>query len=216
MKNLLRLTVLSVVLAMITVSCVPYEILRGEYRDATFYNKTPGPVDIEYQVIGSTYSAPNRINAGYNEKIKVYTVDGKATLAAEGPYVSYKWSGESISYDGTSVFYVSPNRGFIRIINNTGIDIMDVSLGTISNPKKYKATFNLTKNADTVSADIASARDAGIRVMSSDIASSLTTSYYIYFTYKNTRYRTRASIELPLIGKNSTAELTLEECVMLR
>ncbi len=215
MKNLLKLIILSAAVVLIAVSCIPYEVLRGEYRDVTFYNNTSGPVDIEYQVIGSTYSAPNRIDKGGFDKMKVYTVDGRATFVAEGPYVSYKWTAETINYDGSSQFTVNSNRGLIQIINNTDIYITDVCLGTVVNPKKYKATFSITKNMDIESADIAPGKDAGIRVMYDDIASSSTTPYYIYFTYNNTRYRTSSSVELPKIGTSITRVLTLEECTII-
>lgn len=215
MKNLSRLIVLTLAVVLIAVSCIPYEVLRGEYRDVTIYNNTSGHVDIEYQVIGSTYSAPNRIDKGCFDKMKVYTVDGKATFVAEGPYVSYKWTAETINYDGSSQFNVFSNRGLIQIINNTGIDITDVCLGTVGNPKKYQATFSITKNMDIASADIVPGKDAGIRVMGDDIASSSIIPYYIYFTYNNTRYRTRASVALPLIGTSITRELTLEECTSI-
>ncbi len=216
MKNLVRFIALSAVVLLIAVSCIPYELLRGEYRDVTFYNKTPDLVDIEYQVIGSTYSAPKRIAAGRSEKMQVYTVDGKATFTAEGPYVSYKWTGETINYDGSSQFYVAQNRGLIRIINKTGVAITDVSLGTLNNYKIYIANYDIARNMVVTSADIEPGLDAAIRVMSSDIFSSVTTPYYIYFTFNNNRYRTKASLELPPIGSSRTINLKFEECMLVR
>lgn len=211
MKNLLRLIVLFVAVALFTVSCIPYGL---EYRDVTFYNTTVGPVDISYRVLGERYSEARRVY-GY-DKFSVCTIYGKADISIEGPYASYLFTEYPLSADGTTKFYIYPNRGLIEVQNLTGGDIYDVSLGTITNQRRCGATFDLTNNVDTTNAYIAAGKSAGIRVPYNALTTTETGTYYIFFTKGFDRYISKTPVSIPKNGEKVQMKLSASDFIVIR
>ncbi len=116
-----------------------------------------------------------------------------------------------ISADSLSSFKIESNRALIAVRNNTGMAIENVSLGTLDNSMLRGATYDIDNNIDKIRADIASGESAGIRVTEGDIETSETTPFYIYFSYRNTRYRTKTPVSLPQVGSTLSVVLNLSE-----
>lgn len=216
MKRFVRTILFIAVVLLAVVSCLPYAVYKeGEYRVLTLYNNTPEIVDVTYHFYDNTSSTPCRIDKGSYERMRIYTLGGMADISVSGPYAVYKKDNYEISADSLSSFKIESNRGLITVRNNTGNAIENVSLGTLDNSMLRGATYDTANNTDKIRADIASGETAGIRVTEEDKETSGTTPFYIYFSYRDIRYRTKASVSLPEVGSSLNVVLSLSECKII-
>lgn len=216
MKRFVRTILFIAFILFSVVSCLPYATYKeGEYRVLTLYNNTPEIVDVTYLFYDNTSSTPCRIDKGSYERMRIYTLGGMADISVSGPYAVYKKENYEISADSLSSFKIESNRALISVRNNTGMAVENVSLGPDNNSMLRGATYDIENNTDKIRADIASGETAGIRVTEEDIATSGTTPFYIYFSYRDKRYRTRASVSLPEVGSSLDVVLSLSECMSI-
>lgn len=208
MKNLLKCTALLLAFLLLAVSCIPYGL---EYRNVTFNNISGGPVDISYRLINDKYSVATRVYG--NETISVCTIYGKTGISVEGPYASYFLTDYTVKADGTTTFNICPNMGLIEVQNMTGGYIYDVSLGTIGNPRRCTATFDLIDNVEKEYSYISAGNSSGIRVPYDALTTTEIGTYYIFFKKGNYRYRSIKPVSLPKNGEKLQMKLNTSDFV---